>query len=638
MNKLFISGVLTFLLVPVQASVLKYEKELGWASYRDLSSSAFSKKFKDLSGKGYMMIDIDVSSGLGGNKYSMVWRKNTDKRGWAEYRDMTGSAYHKKWQEMREKGYRPIDIESYRSGGKQRYAGIWVENREKYAWSSKRNMTAKQYGDYFKEMRGKGYRIIDMEAYETGNGLRYAAIWVSNRERLAWAQYRDMSRDAYQKKVNEYSKKGYILVDFETYKSGLKRYYAAIWEKRNGYSYQVRTDRTERQFANLWREYRDKGYRLVDFERISTITGARYAGVWIENNSRLRYSKKGRIDAIVSKYHKDNNLPGISIAVIHNGKMIYRRGFGYADLILKKIAHGGTIYSAASVSKVIGGTLMVKLSDEGRMRNGRQVRLNLGATTRSVLSNVRQTSGNRVTLPSRHRHTISQLFSHLGCIRHYEGSPEPATRQYRLAIDALPQIWNARFVNNCTRGVNRNYSTHAFTYLAAVLETVTGRRSADLVRSELAVPYGLSTMRVLYANSSIPANYDRTVPYSGVVPVPTLNNSWKVFGGGIELSTVDLARFGWKVLNGQIVRPAARDNVLWNRVRSNRANGIAWEVRSLNGRRVAEHGGSWTGTLTRIRVYRDDGLVIAVMSNRRNHDNGNLGTLTTNVANVVLAP
>ena len=287
----------------------------------------------------------------------------------------------------------------------------------------------------------------------------------------------------------------------------------------------------------------------------------------------------------------DNTLPGISAAVIKDGNTVYRRGFGWADQAGKKVAHGETVYSAASVSKVIGGTIAVKLQDEGQLRNGRSVSLNLNDTTRSVLTNIRQSNGNRVTLPARHTHRINQLFSHLGCIQHY-GGPEPSNGHYVRAIDALPDIWNAAFVTPCTVGTNRNYSTHAHTYTAAVLEAVTGRTSAQLIRSEIAEPYGLSTMRALWGGTRIPSNYDRAVPYTNSgFATSTSDNSWKIFGGGIEVSTVDLARFGWKVLNGKIIDATARDNVLWTRVRANQSNGIAWEIRNRDGRRVAEHGG-----------------------------------------------
>jgi CubicO group peptidase (beta-lactamase class C family) len=101
-----------------------------------------------------------------------------------------------------------------------------------------------------------------------------------------------------------------------------------------------------------------------------------------------------------------------------------------------------------------------------------------------------------------------------------------------------------------------------------------------------------------------------------------------VLGGGLQIDAPDLARFGWFVLNGWVVSDSVRDNRLWRsltdglRTWSNTRNnappvGLAWEVRNRNGRRVAEHGGSWVGARSHLAVYRDDGLVIAILSNQR---------------------
>ena len=630
------TALLIVISITLQATVLKFEKDLAWSSYRDLTSAEFSDKFKEYERAGYILIDSDAYETSGGLRYAMVWRENTDQRGWGAYRDMTNDEYHARWKEFKKKGYRPHDIESYLVNGKQRYAGIWVENKEKVSWSSERNLSTKEYGKYFKEQSAKGRRIVDVEAYSTGSGIRYAAIWIQNRAGVKWAQYHDLDRRAYQDRVDDYSKKGYLMVDCESYKIGNKQYYAAIWEKRSGYAIQVRTNCTALQYANLWREYRDKGYRLVDFERYETPGGDRYGGIWIENAARYHYNQKAALDNLVSQYKTANNLPGISVAVIKDGEMVYRRGFGHADTGAGKVAHGETVYLTASISKTIGGTIAAKLQQDGRLRNGRSVSLNLNNPTRSYLTNVRQSDGTQVSLPARHTHTLAQLFSHLACIEHYAG-PEPSIQHYVRAIDALPQIWDAPFLSSCTIGTDRNYSTHAFTYIAAVLEQVTGSTSAQLVRSELAIPYGLPSLRALYTTSSVPANYERATPYlNNNTATSFSNNSWKIFGGGIEASAVDLASFGWQILDEKIVSAATRDNILWNRVNPNRNNGIAWDIRTRNGYRVAEHTGSWTGALSILRVYRDDGLVIAVLTNRGNHTSGSLRSLTSDIAGVVL--
>ena len=51
------------------------------------------------------------------------------------------------------------------------------------------------------------------------------------------------------------------------------------------------------------------------------------------------------------------------------------------------------------------------------------------------------------------------------------------------------------------------------------------------------------------------------------------------------------------------------------------------------------HDGSWTGARAFIRIYRDDGLVVAIMSNRTNHtQDGDVWGLATSLGNAVLAP
>lgn len=629
--------ILLILHAGLHATDPTFQKGIGWVSNRDLTSESFAEKFTQYSDDGYRMIDFDAYETGSGIRYSMVWEKNVRNRGWFEYRDMTDDGYHTKWEQLKNDGYRPVDVEGYRIGGQLRFGGIWIKNTENYAWSSKRGMTKAEYEAYKTEQKNLGLRMIDLEMYETGSGIRYASVWVNDNNNNDWKELHGLNRDDYQNQLNTLTGQGYFVTNFDSYKDGSTQRYAFICEKRSGFGYQVRSDRTELEYANLWREYSDKGYRLIDFECYATSGGMRYAGIWMENDTRYNYSKKTSIDNLITKYLADNKLPGISVAVVKDGEMIYRRGFGFADKEAGKVAHGGTIYLSGSVSKIFGGTLAVKLQDEGKLRSGATVSFNLNNTTKSYLTNITKSDGTVVTIPSKHTHTVAQLCAHLACIHHYDTGPEPSLIQYNKSIDALTQIWNANLLPGCTIGTNRNYSTHAFTYLAAVLEKVTNRTSAQLIQSELAAPYGLGTLRSQFSSSTLPSEYDRAKPYNDNNTGTTYsNNSWKVFGGGIECSAVDMAWFGWKLLDGKIIRADARDNILWKKVISTQPTAIAWEIGTDNGRRMADKGGSWTGARANLRIYRDDGLVIAVMSNRTNHTVDDVSGLTSKIANVVL--
>jgi CubicO group peptidase (beta-lactamase class C family) len=91
----------------------------------------------------------------------------------------------------------------------------------------------------------------------------------------------------------------------------------------------------------------------------------------------------------------------------------------------------------------------------------------------------------------------------------------------------------------------------------------------------------------------------------------------------------DLARYGWLTLSGGSISANDRDNRLWRVLTTNLPQwsntslitpptALGWEVRSVNNRRVAEHGGTAGGGVgrSRLAVFRDDNLVVAVLSNQ----------------------
>lgn len=649
----FAIGLLLGGMLSAQAAILQDEKDLGWYAHRDLTSSQFADYFAKYSEKKMMMIDMDAYPVHGELRYSMIWQSNPDDRGWYEYRDMTSTEYHNKWADLASRGYRPLDVENYILGTKSLWAGIWVQNVEGWGWVSKRNLTSAEHAQLFADMARRGYRIIDIEVHNTSGGLRYSSIWYENVDGRAWVQLRDMTRQEYQEHVDNYARQGLYVVDFESYGSPSGQLYAAIWEPKPGFAWQVRSDRTEQEYTNLWYQYADAGYRLIDFERYDTDEGTRYAGIWAENDDRFQYSRKTDLDNAITQYSTTNNLPGISVVIIDNGNMLYRRGFGFADVDDNVKAHSKTVYSAASVSKVIGATLAAKLEDEGQLSDGTEFTLDLTQPTADYITG----------LPNHHTHTVDQLLSHLSCMGHYNEIPNQTTH-YSNATDAVQSIWNTALLAGCNPGNSWNYSTPAFTFVGAVLEGATGATLNDLFNNELFGPYGLTSMRVQYKDANLPANRLRATPYAtqdavhtpGTTdfadpPHPVSNpnvessysdNSWKVIGGGIETSTYDLARFGWKVLNAEILSANARDNRLWTQVNPAFTHGLGWSITTDNaGRNTAEWNGAWTGSRTFLRAYQDDGLVIAVMTNRTTHRtdlSADVGNLTNTLGNIVLAP
>lgn len=627
-SNLLICNIYLLLLsnISAQGVLDQPDASLGWESWRNLTEAAYEAKIDNLKQKGYRPVDVEV---VGGTKrtYATIWRENTDNRKWVVKTKLTAQQFSVEWEKYKNEGYRPIDQETHVLNSTRYYGAIWIENTEKLGWYSYRNLTSDEFHQKFEELRGK-YIPVDVDAYQVGNQMRYSAIWIENKENIDWVIKRNLSESELDEEYAQRREEGYRVYDIEVYTRNSGLQYAVIFVKeaqKRGWYWRYGMNST--WFHNYWARYRDMGYRIEDIEVYQTSNGTRYAGVWVENSDRINWAKKAEVNALIQEYQSDNDIPGISVAIVHKGKLVYSRGFGWADVDEQREAHAETVYLLGSTSKVIGGTLAAKFENENELGDGTNITLDLTNLTTNYLP-----------IPNNsHTHTVQQLLSHLGCIWHYNGA-EPPAGHYATARLATEQIWNNATLAGCTIGTAQNYSTHAFTFVGAVLEQVTSRPIARLVEEEIADRYNLNSIRVQFRNPALRNNPERATPYNTAASeISYSDNSWKVLGGGIEANAVDMAWFGWKVLNGEIVNATTRDNRLWNRVNPAFVYGLAWQLRSIGGRQVAEHGGLWRGARSHLRVYRDnnDQLIIVVLSNYEVHSPAEL---VTSIGNAILNP
>lgn len=410
-------------------------------------------------------------------------------------------------------------------------------------WAELRDMTAAQYGEKFDSFRDQGYRVLDLESYQQNGQQRYAAIWVKNTNGRGWAARRDMTA--------------------------------------NG-------------FGNWWKTYKDEGYRLVDFEAYPTAEGTRYAGVWRQNGDELSWAPKKAIDDAIVEFRDKFKVPGISVAIAQNGKLVYTRGFGYADIANQEVAHAGTVFRLASVSKPVTAALMMRLVEQNL--------LSLDQSNRSYVPE----------LPQHHTHTVRQLFKHQAGIRHYRGSKrgedcivpnnpdwkDSSSTQYPTATEATKLFRDDPLM--FSPGAKSCYTTHGYTVLGAAMERAANVPFATLVNRELTQKLDLPTLQLELLNQPHPerATLYRTKDDINDPNVPAAwdNISWKGPGGGMIASSVDLARFGVKLGNGLFLSKQKREE-LWK------------DTLSFSGAQNGAH--------SHLRVYFNEELVITVLSNQQ---------------------
>ena len=83
---------------------------------------------------------------------------------------------------------------------------------------------------------------------------------------------------------------------------------------------------------------------------------------------------KDSLDTYIPREMQRWNLPGLSIAVVKDGKVIYMKGFGYADVTKKIPATENTEYQIASNSKAFTGTATALLDYYGRLKLDEKVK------------------------------------------------------------------------------------------------------------------------------------------------------------------------------------------------------------------------------------------------------------------------
>ena len=74
-----------------------------------------------------------------------------------------------------------------------------------------------------------------------------------------------------------------------------------------------------------------------------------------------------KIEKITTDGLKDLNIPSIAIGIVLDGKVVYAKGFGFADKENKKLADANTIYQLGSVTKTFTGNLLARLIVEKKI-------------------------------------------------------------------------------------------------------------------------------------------------------------------------------------------------------------------------------------------------------------------------------
>ncbi len=295
--------------------------------------------------------------------------------------------------------------------------------------------------------------------------------------------------------------------------------------------------------------------------------------------------------------------PGASICIIRDGRIVWSEGIGLADLEQRVPVTTTTKFRIGSVSKSLTGVALGLLYQRGKLDPDAPVQ--------------RYVPGFPV---KRYPITVRQVAGHLAGIRHYLPGEFENQKHYATVSEGLSIFAGDSLLFE--PGTRFEYSSYGYNLLSAVIEGASGRPYLDYMAAEVFGPAGM-THTAAEEPDSIIANrgryYTRADSTGPAVNAPYVDNTYKWASGGFLSTAEDLARFGDRLLNGNLVRLETL-RLLWTTMHTSDGQpteyGIGWTVErdSLGNRRVRHSGGSVGGTAHLI-LYPEARLVVAVLVN-----------------------
>lgn len=314
-------------------------------------------------------------------------------------------------------------------------------------------------------------------------------------------------------------------------------------------------------------------------------------------------------DAILAEMQR-SHVPGVSIAVVKDGKIVREQGYGFADLENKVKVTPHTIFQSGSVGKTFTAALVMLLAQDGKLSLDDPISKHLantpkaweGITIRHLLSH---TSG------------LGDPYAKLDLTKNY-------TEEELVALEGeIPVLF--------APGEKWSYSNMGFHLLGFICNKAGGKFYGDQLRERIFEPLGMGT-RIISEADIIPhraRGYERqggkTVNQSWVAP--RLNTT---ADGSLYLTARDLAK--WDIaLYGDQVLPASVRQASWTPAKLNDGGatqyGYGWQLWTRNGHRAIAHGGAWQGFRAQLSRFVDDRLSVVVLANSASARAGKLADL-----------
>jgi len=446
-----------------------------------MSSSEYQTAYNNYSGTQKMRLaDVSVYNRNGQQTYAAIWDKKNGPA-WLARHAMDEAGYQAEVTKQKQAGYRPDRISAADINGKVIFACIF--NKTSAPWEARHNMTSQQYQTEYNNWVGsKGYRLVEVCGYKRNGQETYAAVWEKS-PGTAYVARHAMSADAFQNEFNTQYANGYKPVRVSAFEVGGQSRYAAIFEKMNDGVY-ARSALTEYNYQAEYDNNWGIGGTLRHVCGFNVNGKVYFAALWM--GAGLSGNDLTFINNKVKKYMDDFNVPGLSIAVMKDGKLVYTRGYGQADKSNGNLVSPNSLFRIASVSKPITASAIMRLTETTNLKLGDKL---FGPG--GLLGDYCAVSNNCVDKTDAEKITVQS------CLEHSTGWTDDAVwQQYQLNNTDITKWALKNYSQGSAPGAKYKYINFDYFLLGRVIEKKSGQSYENYVKSAILSKCGVSKMRI----------------------------------------------------------------------------------------------------------------------------------------------
>jgi len=321
-------------------------------------------------------------------------------------------------------------------------------------------------------------------------------------------------------------------------------------------------------------------------------------------------SRADHVDDYIKAELKKQNIPGLSMAVVKNGKVVKAAGYGLANIELSVPATPNTVYQLASITKQFTATAMMLLVEDGKLGPDDKISKHLSNAP-----------------PAWRDVTVRHLLNHTSGIKSYTSLPDfnknprkDYTHDELIAlVSGLPLEFEP--------GARFRYNNSGYFLLGVILENVSGQRYGDFLEERIFKRLGMDQTRVNDLSVIIPNRATGYASRDGRLSNGEYVSPTQPFAAGALISTVrDMAKWDAALYTEKLLSRSSLEQ-MWIPTTLNDGSsypyGFGWALSETKTRKYIEHGGGIPGFSTQITRWVDDGLTVVVLVNQSGTVNAN---------------